>query len=56
MALVVMAATDGVQQRWLLDPSAHMTGAFETLFRIFHMALGSRSSERNEGTGCDANG
>lgn len=56
VALIVMAATDGLQQRWLLDPSVDMTGALETLFRIFDVALGSRSGHDEEGTGADANG
>lgn len=42
VALIVLAATDGLQQRWLLDPSVDMTAALETLFTIFNTALGSR--------------
>lgn len=55
MALVVMAATDGVQQQWQLGPSVDMMGTLETLLRIFDVALGSRFGQRNESTGSDAN-
>lgn len=41
VALIVMSVTDGLQQRWLLDPDVDMTGALETLFRIFDTALRS---------------
>lgn len=45
VALIVLAATDGLQQRWLLDPSVDMTAALETLFTIFNTALGSRADD-----------
>jgi hypothetical protein len=39
VALILLAATDGLQARWLLDPEVDMTQALETLFQIFNAAL-----------------
>ncbi|WP_433870280.1 TetR/AcrR family transcriptional regulator [Saccharopolyspora sp. CA-218241] len=39
VALIVLAVTDGLQQRWLVDRSVDMTAAVGTLFRIFDAAL-----------------
>ncbi|QPZ38344.1 TetR/AcrR family transcriptional regulator [Paramicrobacterium chengjingii] len=48
VALIVMAATDGLQQRWLLDPNVDMAGALEALFRVFDTALGTGSAQRED--------
>ncbi|MGV2982117.1 TetR/AcrR family transcriptional regulator [Microbacterium sp. AGC85] len=45
VALILLAATDGLQARWLRDPDVDMTGALETLFRIFDAALEAPSGE-----------
>lgn len=39
VAQILLAATDGLQARWLLNPEVDMTGALATLFRIFDAAL-----------------
>ncbi|WP_309127460.1 TetR/AcrR family transcriptional regulator [Microbacterium sp.] len=39
VALLLLAATDGLQMRWLLDPEIDMTAALATLFRIFDAVL-----------------
>lgn len=39
VALLLLAATDGLQSRWLLNPEIDMKEALATLFRIFHLAL-----------------